>query len=148
MQRNIKIKNERKGEAKLKIGIVVSEYNADITYPMRDAAIETLKSAGVKSISVTEAPGGFEIPIVCQRLAKTKKYDGLIAIGCVIRGDTDHYVYIANEATRGVMDVMIKYDIPIANAILTVNNLDQAKLRSQGDMNKGREAARALLKLI
>ncbi len=138
-----------KGE--LRVGIVVSEYNSDITYPMRDAAIETLRNAGIKdkNIHITTAPGGFEIPILCQRLAKEKsqrkKYDGLIAIGCVIRGDTDHYVYIANESTRGVMDVMLKYDIPIANAILTVNNLEQAKIRSQGETNKGIEAATALL---
>lgn len=148
MQRNIKIKNEKSGGVKLRIGIVVSEYNNDITYPMRDAAIETLKSVGVKNIDVVNAPGGFEIPILCQRLAKTGKYDGLIAIGCVIRGDTDHYIYIANESTRGVMDVMLKYDIPIANAILTVNNLKQAQIRSRGKTNKGMEAANALLAVL
>lgn len=140
-----------KGEfKKLKVGIVVSGYNNDITYPMCDAAIETLKIAGVKesNISVCTVPGGFELPIICQRLAKTKKYDGLIAIGCVIKGDTDHYHFIAQESTRGVMDVMLKYDIPIANAILTVNDLEQAKIRSKGKTNKGVEAASALLALL
>ncbi len=69
-------------------------------------------------------------------------------MGCVIRGDTDHYVYIANESTRGIMDVMLKENIPIANAILTVNNLEQAKIRSHGETNKGIEAAVALLKTL
>jgi 6,7-dimethyl-8-ribityllumazine synthase len=121
-----------------KIGIIVSQYNHDITYPMRDAAIETLINAGIKSedIIVREAPGGFEIPLLCQKMAQTGEYDGLIALGCVIRGDTDHYVYIAGESTGGIMDVMLKYDIPIANAILTVNNLEQAQIRSRGDTNK------------
>ena len=64
-------------------------------------------------------------------MAQTGDYDGLIALGCVIRGDTDHYVYIASESTRGIMDVMLKYDLPIANAILTVNTLEQAQIRSQ-----------------
>lgn len=135
---------------KLRIGIVVSSYNSDITHPMRDAALETLRSAGVKqsNVVVVKAPGGFEIPIICQRLARTEKYDGLIAIGCVIRGDTDHYHFIAQESTRGVMDVMLKYDIPIANAILTVNNLKQAEIRSRGKTNKGIEAASALLQVL
>lgn len=135
---------------RVQVGIVVSDYNSDITHPMRDMAIETLCTAGVKdvNIKIAGAPGGFEIPIICQRLARTKKYNGLIAIGCVIKGDTDHYHFIAQESTRGVMDVMLKYDIPIANAILTVNNLEQAKIRSQGNTNKGVEAANALLAVI
>jgi len=150
MQREQQERKINKNAENLSVALVVSEYNSDITYPMRDAAIRTLKEAGVKeeNIFVAEAPGGFEIPFLCQRLAKTNEYNGIIAIGCVIRGDTDHYVYIANEATRGVMDVMLKHDIPIANAILTVNNLEQAKIRSEGETNKGIEAATALLKVL
>lgn len=85
-----------------KIGIVVSSYNHDITYPMRDAAIATLVEAGVqeKDIVTIEAPGGFEIPLLCQKMAQTGEYAGIIAIGCVIRGDTDHYIYISQESTR------------------------------------------------
>jgi len=134
----------------LRIALVVSEYNSDITFPMRDSALETLIENGVvkKNITVWNAPGGFEIPIICQQLAMSKKYQGLVAIGCVIKGDTDHYVYISNEATRGIMDVMLKYNIPITNAILTVNNLEQAKLRSVGANNKGIEGAIALLKVL
>ncbi len=151
MQRkgNNKILSNKTG-SKLRIAVVVSEYNSDITYPMRDAAITTLQKAGVKevNIKVLAAPGGFEIPIICQRLAKTRKYDGIIAVGCVIKGDTDHYHFIAQESTRGVMDVMLRFNIPIANAILTVNNLHQAQIRSQGETNKGIEAAAALLSIL
>ena len=136
--------------SKLSIAIVVSEFNSDITRPMMDAAKLELIKQGVKekNIEIVMVPGGFEIPLACQRLAIKKKCDGIIAIGCVIRGDTDHYVYIANEATRGVMETMLKYNIPIANAILTVNNLEQAKIRSNGEKNKGIEAARALLEML
>lgn len=133
-----------------KIGIVVSKYNSDITYPMRDAAIKTLIEQGIQKedIIVREVPGGFEIPLMCQKMAQTSTYDGILALGCVIRGDTDHYVYIAGESTRGVMDVMLKHHIPIANAILTVNTLEQAQIRSRWEMNKGIEAARALLVML
>lgn len=134
----------------VKIGIVVSSYNSDITFPMRDGAIETLKNAGIneKNIFVFEAPGAFEIPFLCQKQIKEKKLNGVVAIGCVIRGDTDHYHFISQEATRGIMDVMLKINVPICNAILTVNTLEQAQIRSKGTMNKGIEASEALLKII
>jgi 6,7-dimethyl-8-ribityllumazine synthase len=134
----------------LRVVLVVSEYNSDITFSMRDAAVEELKFHGIKesNINIVYAPGAFEIPILCQRLAMTKKYKGIIAFGCVIKGDTDHYYQISNESTRGIMDVMLKYNLPITNAILTVNNLEQAKIRSTGSTNKGIEAALALVKII
>jgi len=132
------------------IGIVVSSYNSDVTFPIRDGAINTLKDAGVKekNIFVIEAPGAFEIPLICQKMIKSKKLDGVVAIGCVIKGDTDHYHFISETSTHGVMDVMLKTGVPIANAILTVNNLEQAILRSKGEMNKGIEAAKALLQVL
>lgn len=149
MQRE-QISTQKKLTLSKKIGIVVSSYNHDITYPMRDAAIATLVGAGLqeKNIVVIEAPGGFEIPLLCQKMAQTGEYAGIIAIGCVIRGDTDHYIYISQESTRWVMDVMLKYDLPIANAILTVNTLEQAQIRSQGETNKGIEAAKALIESL
>lgn len=151
MQRNIKKESKINFDGKkIKVAIVVSSFNADITEKLLEGALEELKVKGVleRNIEVVWVPGGFEIPLACQRLAMTKKYKGVIAIGCVIKGDTDHHLYIGNEATRGVMDVMLKYNIPIANAILTVNNLEQAKIRSQGAQNKGIEASVALLEMI
>jgi 6,7-dimethyl-8-ribityllumazine synthase len=133
----------------LRIGIVVAKFNEDITSRLLEGAVETLIEHGVsrQNIEVKNVPGGFEIPLACQKMARAKqKPNAIIAIGCVIRGDTDHYVYIANESTRGVMDVMLSESIHIANCILTVNTLEQAELRAvDGEDNKGREAAIATL---
>jgi 6,7-dimethyl-8-ribityllumazine synthase len=135
---------------KLRVGIVVSEFNSDITEKLLEGVKKILITHGVKevNIEVVWVPGGFEIPLACQKLAKSrKKYNALIAIGCVIRGDTDHYVYIANESIRGTMDVMLRYNIPISNCILTVNTPKQAKERCGKD-NKGAEAALAALQMV
>jgi 6,7-dimethyl-8-ribityllumazine synthase len=139
-----------KNISSLKIGIVVSTYNSDITFPMRDGAIETLKKAGIqlKNILAVEAPGAFEIPFACQKIIKKYKLSGVVAVGCVIKGDTDHYHFIAGETTRGIMDVMLKTNTPISNAVLTVNTLAQAKVRSKGEMNKGVEATCALIEVL
>ncbi len=136
---------------RLHIGIVVAKFNEDITEKLLEGAKKTLLANGVteKNIEVAYVPGGFEIPLACQRMAESKqRYDALIAIGCVIRGDTDHYVYIANEATRGTMDVMLMYNMPIANCILTVNTLKQARERCGKVENKGSEAAEAVLEMV
>ena len=148
--------NAKKGKvkkfdgSKLKIGIVISQFNDNITKPMLEGALEILAENKVKkeNIKTVWVPGSFEIPLACQRLAQTKKYDALVAIGCVIKGETDHYYYICNEASRGVMDVMLKLDIPIGFGVLTCNNLKQAEVRSRGKHNKGREAAEAALAMI
>lgn len=136
--------------SKLKIGIVVSQFNNDITEKMLEGALETLRENKVKgkNIKVVRVPGSFEIPLACQRLAETKKYDALIAIGCVIKGETDHFYYICNEASRGIMDVMLQLNIPIGFGVLTCSNLKQAQARSRGRHNKGREAAEAALAMI
>jgi len=148
--------NAKKGKvekfdgSKLKIGIVVSQFNSNITKPMLEGALETLSKNKVKreNIKTVWVPGSFEIPLACQRLAKTKKYDALIAIGCVIKGETDHFYYICDEASRGIMDVILKFGIPIGFGVLTVGNLKQAQARSRGKENKGREAAEAALAMI
>lgn len=134
----------------LRVGIVVAEFNADITEKLLEGAIKTLLKNGIldKNIEVVFVPGGFEIPLACKRLATGgEKYDALIAIACVIRGDTDHYVYIAGESSRGVMDVMLETGVPIANCILTVNTLKQAQERSGKIGNKGSESALATLQM-
>jgi len=148
--------NAKKGKTKkidgsrLKVGIIVSQFNDNITKPMLEGTVGTLEENKVRSanIKVIWVPGSFEIPLACQRLAETKKYDALIALGCVIKGETDHYYYICNESSRGVMDVMLKFDIPVGFGVLTCNNLKQAQVRSRGKKNKGREAAEAALAMI
>lgn len=136
--------------SELKIGVVISQFNNNINGPMLKGALDLLKDSKVKkeNINVVWVPGSFEIPLACQRLAKTKKYDALVAIGCVIKGETDHYYYICNEASRGIMDVMLKYNIPIGFGVLTTQNLKQAEIRSHGKENKGKEAAEAALSMI
>lgn len=135
---------------KLKIAIVVSKFNLDITGKMFAGAVETLQDSGVmeKNIRTVWVPGAFEIPLACQKLAQTKKYDGIIALGCVIKGDTDHYHYVSSGSIRGVMDVMLKTDLPIGLGIITTANLKQAQERSSGRHNKGAEAAQAVLEVI
>ncbi|MDP1845683.1 MAG: 6,7-dimethyl-8-ribityllumazine synthase [Candidatus Moranbacteria bacterium] len=148
--------NAKKGKvrkfdgSKLKIGVIVSQFNNNITEPMLDGALKTLEENKVKAdnIKTVWVPGSFEIPLACQKLAQAKKYDALVTIGCVIKGKTDHYYYICNEVSRGIMDVMLKFDIPIGFGVLTTQNLKQAEARSRGKENKGREAAEAALAMM
>lgn len=150
MQRKNNISKEIINGRNLKIALVVSKFNSDITGKILEGAIKTLKKNLVqkKNITIIWVPGSFEIPLACQRLAKTKKVDGIMAIGCVIKGETDHFYYISSETTRGIMDVMLKFSIPIGFGIITCNNLKQAKERSSGKSNKGSEAAQAVLEML
>jgi len=150
MQRNKKSNNKIINGEKLKIGIIVSKFNSDITEPMLLGALKILEKNKVKkeNIKIVRVPGAFEIPLACQKLALSKKYDALIALGCVIKGETDHYYFISNETSRGIMDVMLKYNIPIGFGVITVNNLKQAQARSGKKNNKGPEAAEAALMMI
>ena len=150
MQRkeNQKLKKESANGEKLRVGIAVAEFNPDITEKLLEGALKTLVEAGVqrKHLMVVHVPGSFELPLACQRLAKSDRYDALIALGCVIKGETDHYYYVAGEARRGIMEVMLKYDIHIGFGVITANNLKQAEERS-GKINIGANAARAVLAL-
>lgn len=136
--------------SRYKIAIVIAEFNPDITEQMFLGAKKTLLINKVKenNIKIIMVPGAFEIPIACQKLAMQKKYDAIIVLGCVIKGDTDHYYYVAGESSRGVMDVMLKFNIPIGFGIITTNNLKQAKDRSSSSDNKGSDAALAALEML
>lgn len=131
------------------IAIVTSQFNADITANMQKGAVSELRATGINKnkIEIVEVPGSFELPLACQRLAQSGKYDGLIAIGCVIKGETDHYRHIARETARGIMEVMLKYTIPIGLSVITVDTVEQALTRSTKH-NKGQEAARAVLETL
>lgn len=146
MKRRIKKENSKVNGSKLKIAIVVSKFNQDITGKMLDGAVKTLRANQVKesNIAAIWVPGSFEIPLACQKLARSKKYDGLIALGCVIKGETDHYYYVAGETARGVMQVMLNNSIPIGFGIITTNNIKQAKAR----ISKGTDAAQAVLEML
>lgn len=122
-----------KKNRKLHIAIVQAEFNSDITGAMRKQCIETLQALGVteKHIKCFEVPGALEVPVTLKTLAERYEYDALIAIGCVIRGDTYHFELVANESARGITNIAIDYDLPIINTILTVENTEQAQQRIQ-----------------
>lgn len=127
-----------------KFGIVVSRFNEFISSKLLDGALDLLRQHGAQdnSIDTVWVPGSFEIPVVAQRLAKSKRYDALICLGAVIRGDTPHFDYIANEVAKGVARVSLDTGVPCIFGVITADNLEQAIERAgtkQG--NKGRDAA-------
>jgi 6,7-dimethyl-8-ribityllumazine synthase len=131
--------------AKLKVGVVVARYSGAITDELLYSALAMLKKNKLneKNIKVLSVAGAMEIPYALHKLAKSNKYDFLVAIGCIVRGDTPHFDYVAKMAQEGVLKVMIGDDIPVGFGILTVNNMKQAKAR----IHVGGEAALAALEL-
>lgn len=150
MQRKIKNQEKIIDASKAKIAIVVAKFNVDITERMLEGSLDVLEKNKVQknNIKIVWVPGSFEIPLACQKLAQSKIYDGIIAIGCLIKGETDHYYYISNEVSRGIMDVMLKFSLPIGFDVITTQNLKQAKERSSGKENRGAQAAQAVLEMI
>ena len=128
----------------LHIGIVQARFNEDITNALAQACIAELQAMGVESIDHVFVPGALEVPLALQALAERAEYDALIALGCIIRGETYHFELVANESGAGVTRVGLDYHIPIANAILTTENLEQAVARQH---EKGRDAARVAVEM-
>jgi 6,7-dimethyl-8-ribityllumazine synthase len=134
----------------LRFALVVSRYNDFVTDPLRDAAVHTLVDAGVprEQISVHAVPGAYEIPQMAAAVATAKRADAIICIGCVIRGATPHFEYIASAVAHGLMTASIRAGVPIAFGVLTTNSVEEALERSApGPANKGREAALAALEM-
>lgn len=134
----------------LRIGIVVGRFNAHITERLLKGAEAALAARGVdrKKIRTVWVPGAFEIPILLRKMARSRRFDGLIALGAVIRGETPHFDYVAAEAARGVMKVMLEEAIPVAFGILTTDNVKQALDRAGGRHgNKGEEAALVVIEM-
>ena len=137
--------------SQFKIGIVISEWNSQITENLAKGAIDTLITNQVKSdnINVRYVPGTFELPLGAQYLCEYLDLDGVIAIGTVIQGETKHFDYVCEGATKGLTDVNLKYNIPVSFCVLTDNNIQQSIERSGGKHgNKGIECAVACLKMI
>jgi 6,7-dimethyl-8-ribityllumazine synthase len=131
---------------KLTIGIVQARFNADITNALAQACRSELLALGVaeKNITLVQVPGALEVPMALLGLAENLKYDALIALGCIIRGETYHFELVANESGAGVSRIALDYKVPIANAILTTENLEQAVARQT---DKGRDAARVAVEM-
>lgn len=133
------------------IGIVFSEWNSFVTHNLRDAALEILEKEGVKkeNIKVYQVPGAFELSYASMQLCKQQKYDAIIAIGSVIRGETPHFEYVCSAVAQGIKDCNILTDTPVIFCVLTDDNKEQSIARSGGDLgNKGVEAAVTALQMI
>jgi 6,7-dimethyl-8-ribityllumazine synthase len=130
----------------LRIGLVRARFNDAITRKLQERCVAELVSLGVqdKHITRVDVPGALEIPFALKLLAETDDYDALVALGCVIRGETYHFELVANESAAGVMRVSLEQPLPIANAILTVENEAQAWARVD---DKGRDAARVAIEM-
>ena len=133
-----------------KIGIVVSQWNADITNLLLTGAKETLQSAGVTSenIEVISVPGSFELPWGARQLMKADKKDAIICLGCLVKGETKHDEYIANAVANGIMQLGLASGVPVIFGVLTTDTVEQARERAGGAHgNKGAEAAATALQL-
>ncbi|MDY2519773.1 6,7-dimethyl-8-ribityllumazine synthase [Weissella cibaria] len=133
------------------IAIVMSRFNTLITDPLLAGAKEALTMHGVEmaNIDVYNVPGAFEIPLVAEKVANTAKYDGIVTLGAVIRGETDHYDLVINGAMTGIAQVGLKTGVPTVFGVLTADTLEQAQHRAGGKAgNKGSEVALALLELL
>jgi 6,7-dimethyl-8-ribityllumazine synthase len=127
------------------VGIVVSRFNGDVTTKLLESALDELDACGVSrdSITVMPVPGAFELPLAAMALAKTRRFACIVALGCVIRGDTPHFDYVASEAASGLQLAAIETGVPVAFGVLTLDRADQAESR-QG---KGRDAVRTALEM-
>ena len=128
----------------LKVAIVVSQFNSSITEQLLQGALDVLKRIGIteKIIRVIRVPGSFEIPLAAQRLAQKGKFDAIVCLGCVIRGETPHFDYICQQASRGIGEVGLKCDLPVTFGVITADTFEQAVNRAgPKDGNKGAEAA-------
>lgn len=149
-------KNQRElGQPKLvpgsRVAIVVSSYHRDITGKLHDGAVETLGKVGVGADDIFTAwvPGSWEIPLAAQRLMETDKWDAVICLGCVIRGETTHDQHINTTISNALGMLSLDYSKPVAFGVLTCNTLEQAQARCGGAVgNKGVEAAEAVLHML
>jgi 6,7-dimethyl-8-ribityllumazine synthase len=130
-----------------RFAVAVADFNAPITDALLAGCIETLREAGAAAPTVVRVPGAFELPLACLRLARRKSFSAVIALGCVIQGETPHNEYISMACAQGLMKVGLDTGIPAIFGVLTPRNEKQAWARAKGEHNKGREAALAALQM-
>lgn len=134
-----------------RVAVVVARFNEAITVRLRDGARAALRAHGVVDDDVEEvwAPGAFELPLVAKRLAASGRWDAVVCLGAVVRGDTPHFEYVAGEAARGVQQVALDTGVPCVFGVLTTDDVQQAEERARDDeSNKGYEAALAALDVV
>jgi 6,7-dimethyl-8-ribityllumazine synthase len=135
----------------VRIALLVSRFNSFIVESLLSGAIDTLKRHGAeqRELQIIRVPGAYEMPIAAKRLAASQRYDAIIALGAVIRGGTPHFEYVAGECTKGLSQVSLQHDIPIAFGVLTVDSIEQAIERAGTKAgNKGAEAALSAIEMI
>jgi 6,7-dimethyl-8-ribityllumazine synthase len=130
----------------MRIGIAMARFNEEIGDGLLSGVREELATLGASTddITLVTVPGALELPLVLQTMAKSGKYDALVALGCVIRGETYHFEIVSNESARGITEAQLFTGVPIANAVLTTENQDQAEVRM---VQKGREAAQCAVEM-
>src|SRR5947207_686254 len=122
----------------LRFAIVVARFNSEITDKLRQGAEEALQKTSAEVVDNFTVPGAFELPLAAKQLAMSGHYDGVIALGAIIRGDTPHFDYVAGECARGLQQVMLETVVPVAFGVLTTDTEEQAQLRAGGALgNKG-----------
>ena len=134
----------------IKIAIVLSEFNSDITNELLQGALDLLDENNIQrsQLNIVKVPGAIEIPLIAKKKAKLNKYDAIICLGAVIQGETDHHVYVNQQVSQGCQQVMLEYEVPVLFGILTTHNWQQAKARVSQSSHKGRETAAAALEMI
>jgi len=134
-----------------RIALLVSRFNSFVVDSLLAGALDTLKRHGAdeRDLQIVKVPGAYEMPLVAQRLAASKRFEAIIALGAVIRGGTPHFEYVAGECTRGLSAVSMQYGIPVAFGVLTVDTIEQAIERAGTKAgNKGGEAALSAIEMI
>jgi 6,7-dimethyl-8-ribityllumazine synthase len=135
----------------LRIGIALARFNRAVTDRLLSGALEALEAHGVAddAVDVATVPGAFELPLCAQRLAMSGRYDALVCLGAVVRGETPHFDFVASEATTGIGAVARRYDLPVAFGLLTTDTMAQALARAGGEAgNKGYDAAVTALEMV
>ena len=134
-----------------RFGLAVARFNSFVVEHLLEGAIDTLKRHGCEEsdLEIVRVPGAFELPLAIQRMANSKKYDAIIALGAVIRGGTPHFDYVAGECVKGLAMTMMQKDIPVSFGVLTVDTIEQAIERSGTKAgNKGGEAAVSAIEMV
>jgi 6,7-dimethyl-8-ribityllumazine synthase len=131
-----------------RFAVVTSRYYGELAERLERGAAEAFADAGVSDVEVFEVAGAFELPLGAKYVAESGRFDGVVCLGAVIRGETTHYELVCNESARGIMDVQLRTGVPCSLGVLTVENLDQALARTGGGKrDEGRHAAEATLRM-
>jgi 6,7-dimethyl-8-ribityllumazine synthase len=131
----------------VRVALCVARFYADLADALEAGARDALDEAGITEVDRFDVPGAFELPLICRYAAESGRYAAIVALGAVIRGETDHYDYVCSEAARGIQDIQLRSGVPIGFGVLTVDNAEQARARVKGGTKRdsGRHAVEAAL---